>query len=85
VAMEVDRFEPVADSPPLRIKVSAGMLNDALVERIKSLLVRFPGDSQVYLHLGEQRVLRLPDAWSVQAGSGLVAELRVLLGPNAIG
>jgi DNA polymerase-3 subunit alpha len=85
IAMEVDRFEPVQDTPPLRIKVSAGLLNDAMVERIKSLLVKFPGDSPVYLHLGEQQVLRLPDSWSVQVGSGLSAELRVLLGPNAIG
>ena len=56
------------------------MLNDALVERIKSLLVRFPGDSQVYLHLGEQRVLRLPDAWSVagriRAGRGAARAAR---------
>ncbi|MBV9951070.1 MAG: DNA polymerase III subunit alpha [Acidimicrobiia bacterium] len=84
IAMEVDRFEPVQDAPPLRIKVAAGLLTDALVEKIKSLLVRFPGESQVYLHLGEERVLRLPDTWSVAVGSGLMGELRVLLGPNAI-
>jgi hypothetical protein len=48
------------------------------------LLVRFPGESQVFLHLGEERVLRLPETWSVQVGSGLMGELRVLLGPNSI-
>jgi DNA polymerase-3 subunit alpha len=84
IAMEIDRFEPVQDAPPLRIKVAAGLLTDALVDKIKSLLVRFPGESPVYLHLGEERVLRLPDTWSVAVGSGLMGELRVLLGPNAI-
>jgi DNA polymerase III subunit alpha len=85
IAMEVDRFEPVGDTPPLRIKVSPGLLTDELVEKIKALLLRFPGDSQVFLHLAEERVLRLPDAWSVAYGSGLIGELRVLLGPNSIG
>ena len=42
-----------------------------------------PGDSQVFMHLGEQ-VLRLPDQFCVDATNGLVGELRVLLGPDAL-
>jgi hypothetical protein len=38
----------------------------------------------VYLHLDDRTVLRLPDQFSVDAGRGLVAELRVLLGPDAV-
>ncbi|CAB4834118.1 unannotated protein [freshwater metagenome] len=38
----------------------------------------------MFLHLDERQVLRLPANFSVDAGNGLVAELRVLLGPDAI-
>jgi hypothetical protein len=38
----------------------------------------------VLLHLGEQKVLRLPEAWTVDVAPALLAELRVLLGPTAI-
>ena len=43
-----------------------------------------PGESQVFLHLGERQVIRLPDAFCVEVRSGLMAELRVLLGPDAL-
>jgi hypothetical protein len=39
---------------------------------------------QVFLHIGEDKVLRLPDQFCVDATGGLVGELRVLLGPGAI-
>jgi hypothetical protein len=38
----------------------------------------------VLLHLGESKVLRLPEAWTVDVVPSLLAELRVLLGPSAI-
>ena len=34
--------------------------------------------------LGDTQVLRLPDEFNVDASNGLVGELRVLLGPDAI-
>ena len=43
-----------------------------------------PGDSEVFLHLGDRQVLRLPPAWTVDVGPSLLADLRVLLGPTAI-
>ncbi len=85
IAMEVDLFEPVLDgAPPLRLKIPVNGLTDTLVEEIRGLLQRFPGESQVFLHLGERQVLRLPDAWCVDASSGLIAELRRVLGRAAI-
>ena len=51
---------------------------------LKRLLVEHPGDSPVYLHLSADQVLRLPATWNVDAGTGLIGELRVLLGPSAI-
>ncbi len=85
IALEVDLFEPVLDgAPPVRLRLSANALADSLVTDLKDLLARFPGESEVFLHVGDERVLRLPDHWCVDASSGLLAELRVLLGPSAI-
>jgi DNA polymerase III subunit alpha len=36
------------------------------------------------LHLGESKVLRLPEQFCVDATGGIVGELRVLLGSGAI-
>ena len=38
----------------------------------------------VFLHLGDQQVLRLPDGFCVDVANGLVGQLRVLLGPDAL-
>ena len=48
------------------------------------LLVAHPGDSEVYLHLGDSQVLRLPDDFSVDPASGLVGEIRALLGADSV-
>ena len=53
------------------------------MDGLKRLLAEHPGDSPVFLHVGE-KVLRLPPEFNVDSRRGLVGELRVLLGPNAI-
>jgi hypothetical protein len=55
-----------------------------MLTALKALLSDHQGESQVFLHVGERQVLRLPDAFNVDATTGLLAELRVLLGPDAI-
>jgi DNA polymerase III subunit alpha len=85
MATELSRFEPVTDgSPPVRINLSPSALSDRLLERLKALLAEHPGESQVFLHLGREQVLRLPDGFCVDASNGLVGELRVLLGAEAV-
>ncbi len=85
IAMSIEPFEPVTDgAPPLRIRVASNDLHGPMVERLKALFAQFPGESQVFLHLGGTKVLRLPGDFCVSVGTGLVAELRVLLGPDAI-
>ncbi|MEO7571977.1 MAG: OB-fold nucleic acid binding domain-containing protein [Acidimicrobiales bacterium] len=85
IAMEIEPFEPMSgDAFPLRVKLAAAALSEVLIEDLKRLLGEHPGDSPVMLHLGEQQVLRLPQAWTVDVRPGLLAELRVLLGPTAI-
>ncbi len=85
MAMDIQVFEPITDgAPPVRIKVSPNALSEHLLGGLKGLLREHPGESQVFLHLGERQVVRLPDEFNVDASTGLVAELRVLLGPDAI-
>jgi DNA polymerase-3 subunit alpha len=84
MATELERFEPMADgAPPIRINLSPNALSEHLLGDLKSLLHEHPGDSQVFLHLGEQ-IVRLPDQFSVDATNGLMGELRVLLGADAM-
>ncbi|HEY5155742.1 MAG TPA: OB-fold nucleic acid binding domain-containing protein, partial [Acidimicrobiales bacterium] len=85
MAMDIQVFEPITDgAPPVRIRLTPNALSEPLLAGLKGLLSEHPGESQVFLHLGERQVVRLPDEFNVDASNGLVAELRVLLGPDAI-
>ena len=84
VCMEVSRPELAVDGQgPLSLKLPPGALTDAVVERLKEVLREHPGDQPVHLHVGET-TLRLPGEFNVDSRRGLVGELRVLLGANAI-
>jgi DNA polymerase-3 subunit alpha len=84
ICMEVHRPELVLDGvSDLRISLTPHTLTDGKVDGLKRLLKEHPGDSPVLLHVGE-KVLRLPAEFNVDSRRGLVGELRVLLGPNAI-
>jgi DNA polymerase-3 subunit alpha len=84
MATELERFEPVIDgAPPVRINLSPNALSEHLLGDLKGLLHEHPGDSQVFLHLGD-KVVRLPDQFCVDASNGLMGELRVLLGEKAM-
>ncbi|HEX4901322.1 MAG TPA: DNA polymerase III subunit alpha, partial [Acidimicrobiales bacterium] len=85
IAMEIEVVEGVSDAAtPFRLAVSASRLTPELVASLKEILLEHPGDHPVLLHLGDDKVLRLPPAYGVDAGSGLVSEIRVLLGPSAL-
>jgi DNA polymerase-3 subunit alpha len=82
--LELKKPDLVLDGgPPVRIELPLNSLTDTLVVQLKELLVTHGGDSPVYLHVG-QKVLRLPDEFNVDARNGLLGEIRVLLGPNAL-
>jgi DNA polymerase-3 subunit alpha len=84
VCMGLTRPQLVADDgPPLRISLPLASLTDSLLQGLKQLFVDHPGSSPVFLHVGS-KVLQLPDELNVDARSGVVAEVRVLLGPNAV-
>ncbi len=91
MGMDIQVLEVILDgAPPVRISIPSAGLSESMVASLKELLLRYPGQSQVFLHVGVGaggsggKVLRLPDKFCVDACSTLFAELSVLLGPDAI-
>jgi DNA polymerase III subunit alpha len=85
IAMEVDVVEGVSDAAqPCRISVTPSRLTPDIIGQLKEILLEHPGDHPAMLHLGDDKVLRLPPAYGVDAGTKLISEIRVLLGPSAI-
>jgi DNA polymerase-3 subunit alpha len=88
IAMEIRRPELViGEGPPVRLRIPASRLTETRVGEIKRILEAHPGDSAVMLHVEDGRrttVLRLGPAFCVDGGNALHAELRVLLGADAV-
>jgi DNA polymerase-3 subunit alpha len=72
------------DAPPLRIKLPALSLSEERIGTLKRLLNEHPGESQVFLHIGDGKVLRLADDYCVDLPR-VVGELRVAFGHDAVG
>ncbi len=73
------------DHRPLIIEVSPDTWTEPLVERVKTVLARHPGDNEVHLRLVEGRrttLLRVAPV-RVTLSAALKAELKVVLGPGA--
>lgn len=84
IAMELDVFEPITTAPALRIALTGAGLQPAVVDQLKALLHEHPGDSEVFIRLGPNQTVRLPPDYCVDPSTVLLAELRVLLGPDAV-
>jgi DNA polymerase-3 subunit alpha len=85
IAQIVDPVEVgEGSSEPLRLRVPLRAVSGKLVDELKSILAEHPGDSPVYLHLGERRVLRLEDQWRVDSSTGLLGQISTVLGPGAV-
>ena len=83
ICLEVKRPELVADgAEPLHIAVPVHV-SDERVEQLKALLHEHRGDVPVLLHVG-RTCIRLSAEFSVDTSRGLLAELRVLLGPACL-
>jgi DNA polymerase-3 subunit alpha len=83
ICMELKRPSLVVGGEPLHLEVPVAALTEERVERLKKLLGEHPGESPVFLHVGS-KCIRLDAAWGVDASTGLLAELRVLLGPGCL-
>ena len=82
--VEVLDAEQLTQSRPMRVRIPVDRIREETIAELKVLLVAHPGDSEVYLHLGDSQVLRLPGDFSVDPASGLVGEIRVLLGADSV-
>jgi len=84
ICMELKRPDLSPDhSRPVRIKLDTSDLAGPTLSKLKVLLREHPGSQPVFVHL-DSTILRLPDEFRVDAGNGLVAELRELLGANGL-
>jgi DNA polymerase-3 subunit alpha len=84
VCMELRRPDLSPEhSRPVRIKLDPSVLTATCLSRLKEVLREHPGDQPVLVHL-DSTILRLPDEFRVDAGNGLIAELRELLGTNGL-
>ena len=82
-AMQISRpaIDPNASSE-LRLNLPLEALSDSTVNELKGILQEHPGESPVFIHMGE-KVLRLPPEFNVNP-QNVVGEIRRLLGANAI-
>ena len=83
-ANEVQLVDGGPAESPLRVNFGPEHQNVTLLEELKSVLCAHPGYAPVELLLGGRRVARLPEDYSVDTANGLPAELRELLGAEAI-
>jgi len=84
VCMELKRPDLSPESSrPVRIKLDTGGLSHVVLTKLKAVLRDHPGDQPVFVHL-DSTILQLPEQFRVDAGNGLVAELRELLGANGL-
>ncbi|MDP7258097.1 MAG: OB-fold nucleic acid binding domain-containing protein, partial [Acidimicrobiales bacterium] len=86
ICMEAEVFDTssIKVARPVRVRLPLGQINEDTIEHLKALLAAHPGDSEVFLHLGDTHVLRLPAGFTVDLAGGLLAEIRVLLGAEAV-
>ena len=83
-SVDVLRTSELDEAKPVRVHLPLERVRPETIDELKDLLTAHPGDSDVFLHLGDRQVLRLPEDYSVDPASGLVAEIRVLLGADAV-
>jgi DNA polymerase-3 subunit alpha len=92
VAAEVRPLEEsgepeAAPADPILIEIPAPQCTDGMVARLKEVLAAHPGQLPIWLHLvanGAGKRFRLADGYRVDGSAGLLSELRVLLGPEAV-
>jgi DNA polymerase III subunit alpha len=86
IAMEV--IEPnLGEERPLVINLGAESCTERVVDSLKEVLSSHPGSTQVFLQLAagqRSTTLRLGSEFWVDTTNGLHAEVKALLGPNAL-
>ena len=68
----------------LRLNLGTSGLSPERIDSLKSIFAGHPGKSEVILMLGADKGIKLSSAYGVDAGSGLIGELREMLGERAV-
>lgn len=87
IPLVVEAFTPRTELEPLALSVDGGRLPSTVIGDLKRILTRFPGQCCVdmYVRMGESaRRLRFGDGYRVEPQPSLFAELKELLGEDAV-
>jgi len=86
---QVARIAANAAPAPLRLRVDAARLQPAVIEELRELFERYPGEAEFVLEMDTRaglRCLRFGDGYKIAGrDAGLKSELRDLLGPALAG
>jgi hypothetical protein len=55
-----------------------------MIDRLKLVLGEHRGESPVFIHLNDHQAVKLSGDYCVDTSNGLIPELRVLLGADAV-
>jgi DNA polymerase-3 subunit alpha len=83
-SIETVDVERLGASPPLRLLIGPEQLSDAMIDRLKLVLCDHHGESPVVIQVNGHQAVRLADQFCVDTSNGLIPELRVLLGADAV-
>jgi DNA polymerase-3 subunit alpha len=84
ICMELKAPELMVDEcQPVHLVLPMRALSDDRIVRLRQLLTDHRGQAPVFLHVGS-KIIKLAAEFNVNARAGLLAELRVLLGPGCL-
>jgi DNA polymerase-3 subunit alpha len=87
IPLSIEPFIPKTGREPLTLSVDGEKLPSTVIDDLKGILSRFPGECSVDMHvrMGERaRWLRLGDGFRVDPQASLFAELKSLLGETCV-
>ena len=87
IPLAIEAFTPKTGREPLTLSVDGERLPSTVIEDLKGILGRFPGECSVDMHvrMGERaKWLRLGDGYRVDPQASLFAELKQLLGETCV-
>ena len=88
IPLAIEAFTPKTGLEPLALSVDGSSFQSTVVDDLKRILARFPGQCSVdmYVQSGAQaRRLRFGDGYRVDPQASLFAELKELLGEGCVG
>ncbi len=83
--IEIIKPRSYHEGAPLKVRLHPQCLQNGGISELKNILEAHPGSSPVEIHFDDRQVVRLPARYAVdRTTNGLLGELRVLLGSEAI-